>query len=51
MNPTSQAIKDMKYNYVGLFPFWFNQKLLRFLKAIISIFLVVWKQFLKLVDK
>ena len=51
MNATSQAIKDMKYDYVGLFPFWFNQKLLRFLKAIFSIFFVIWKQFLKLPGK
>ena len=47
----SQAIKNMKYNYVGLFPFWFNQKLLRFLEAFFSIFLVIWKQFLMLPDK
>ena len=47
----SQAIKNMKYNYVGLIPFWFNQKLLRFLEAFFSIFLVIWKQFLMLPDK
>ena len=40
MNPTSQAIKNMKYNYVGLFPFWFYQKLLRFLEAFLFIFFV-----------
>ena len=51
MNTTSKAIKDMKYNYVGLFPFWFNEKLLHFLKSISSLFLNIWKQFLKLVDK
>ena len=28
--PTIQAIKNMKYNYLGLFPFLFYQKLLRF---------------------
>ena len=33
MNPTSQAIKNMKYNYVGWFPFWFNQKLLHLIEA------------------
>ena len=50
MNPTSQVIKNMKYDYVGLFPLWFNQKLLRFLEAFCSIFLVICKQFLMLAD-
>ena len=51
-NPTSQAIKNMKYNYLGLFPFLFYQKLLRFLKSFFfSIFFVIWKQFLMLGGK
>ena len=33
MNPTSQAIKNVKCNYVGLFSFWFVQKLLGFLEV------------------
>ena len=51
MNPTSQAIKNMKYNYVGWFPFWFNQKLLHLIEAFFSIFFIIWKQFLMLADK
>ena len=51
MNPANNVIKNMKYKYVGLFPFRFYQKLLRFLDALFSIYFVIRKQFLMLADK